>query len=112
MLKKIYRVNKNWEYQNIYRKGRHLSSQFFGINFLPNKFDFPRFGVVVSKKIAKKAVDRNLLKRQVREIVTELAKKHRANYDVIITVRSKALGTSYAVLKKELEESFKKINLI
>jgi len=112
MLEKLFRISKNWEFQNIYRKGRGASSQFFSINFIPNKYDFSRFGIVVSKKVAKKAVTRNKLKRQVRELVFELSKKVSGHYDVIISTKVAGLDLDYQKLKKELEEIFIKARLI
>jgi ribonuclease P protein component len=34
---------------------------------IPNQFNHPRIGVTISKKRAKRAVDRNRIKRQIRE---------------------------------------------
>jgi ribonuclease P protein component len=112
MLKKAYRINKNWEFQNIYRKGQGFSSQFFNINLIPNKFDFNRFGIVVSKKVARKAVDRNHLKRQVRDIVNELNKKSDSHYDAIVSVKPQSLDTDFNKLKNTLEDLFRKANII
>ena len=112
MLTKAYRINKNWEFQNIYRKGRNLSSQFFSVNFLQNRFNFNRFGIVVSKKVAKKAVDRNLLKRQAREIINELNKKSFTHLDVIVSIKPRALGADFAKLKNELVELFLRARII
>jgi len=103
MLKKIYRVNKNWEYQQIYRKGRGLGSQFFGINYLPNKYGFLRFGIVVSKKTDKKATARNVIKRRLREAAGAFNTKKAGGFDIIISVRPKAVGANFQTLLKELE---------
>ena len=54
----------------------------------------------ISKKVSKRAVDRNRLRRQVREIVRETTKLDLSPY--IITVKKQALGQPYSLLKTEL----------
>ena len=54
--------------------------------------------IVVSAKVAKRAVDRNLLKRRIREIMRpQMSKK---KYDYTVITRPGATGLSF----KELEE--------
>jgi len=111
MLKKTFRINKNWEFQNIYRKGKSFSSQFFAINILPNKYGFFRFGVVVSKKVTRKAVDRNLLKRQVRDSLSRLKPVSEKKFDCIVSVRPHALGKEFKVLDQELNDLFRRAQI-
>lgn len=112
MLSKLYRLSKNFEFQNVYRKGKGASSQFFSVNYLLNKYTFPRYGVVVSKKTARRSVDRNKLKRQVREIVYVLSKKTNNHFDIVISARPSSFDLDFNRLKKELEEVLKKANLL
>lgn len=60
--------------------------------------------VRVSKKVSKRAVDRNKLRRQVKEMLREL------NIDYsqyVISVFPQALGKSYKALKKDLRKYWK-----
>jgi len=113
MLSKINRLSSNREFQNIYRKGRSNTSPYFSVTVLPNRLGINRFGIVVSKKVAKKAVDRNRIKRQSREIIANLNKNVRnKQYDIIVSVRNNALNAKYDTLKSDLETLLQKSNAI
>ena len=102
MLNKQQRVSSSKDFQTIYRRGRHSSSAFFSLNYLKNYYGHSRFGVVVNKKVAKKAVERNLLKRQLREIIKKNYDQPIVGLDIIITTRPKIKELSFAQLEKEL----------
>lgn len=59
------------------------------INFLlkiltiKNTFNFPRLGIIVSKKVSKHAYKRNLIKRLIRESF-RLSQYYLLNYDFVI----------------------------
>ena len=61
----------------------------------------PRFGVVVSKKAIKKAHDRNRAKRKVYALLAPVSLKTAA----LIHLRSEALTTPVAEIKKDLEKT-------
>lgn len=74
----------------------------------------PRFGFVVSKKVSKKAVLRNWVKRRLREIVrqdilTLPDKQLEEVFCVVIIARQNALDLSYAVQKEMLLQAFQTI---
>jgi ribonuclease P protein component len=102
MLKRIYRVTKEKEFQAVYRRGKFKSTALFSVHFLPNRYDFSRIGIVVSKKISKKATDRNLIKRRVREVMKDLQPTTLSHYDIVIAVKKPALEKSFEEVKNEL----------
>jgi len=112
MLKKPQRITSNKDFQNTYRRGRHYSSAFFGLNYLSNIYGKTRIGIVVNKKIARKAHDRNLLKRQLREIVRAEYNNLKPGADIIITTRGNILKLDYKKLTDELKSILTKSNLI
>lgn len=112
MLKKIYRITKDREYQAIYRRGRYQSTALFSVHYLPSKKGVSRVGIVVSKKITKKATERNHLKRQVREIMLDIHPRIVSPFDIVITAKASSLTSKYDALKKNLSESFTKAGLI
>lgn len=112
MLKKIYRITKDKEFQAIYRRGRYQSTALFSIHYLPSKRNLTRFGIVISKKITKKATERNLLKRRVREIARELQPKIIGKYDIVISIKKPVLEKDFNELRKSIISSFEKANLL
>lgn len=77
MLKKQNRITKTRDLQMVYRKGKTLHTPALVIKFLPESTPV-KVGLVVSKKISKKAVIRNRIKRALRE-------EMRANKDNLAT---------------------------
>ena len=70
MLKKENRISKKSEFEEIKERGRFLGfSRLFGVVVLDKNDDELKFGVVVSKKISKRAVDRNKIKRRLMEVL-------------------------------------------
>ncbi len=67
MLKKINRINKTRDLQKVYRSGKTLHTPALVIKFVLGMKT--RTGFVVSKKVSKKAVERNRIKRALREKV-------------------------------------------
>lgn len=108
MLKKIYRINKTRELQRVYRTGKTVHTPALVIKFLPaEKF---RTAFVVSKKVSKKAVDRNRIKRAIREEirlkVTKLAKG-----EYMLVAKPSAAQDTNTVLRKQLLEALIKAGL-
>jgi ribonuclease P protein component len=62
-----YRLRKTDEYSSVFAFRRALKGRFFILHHRPNERDTARLGVVIAKKLAKRANVRNLLKRIVRE---------------------------------------------
>jgi len=71
-----------------------------------------RFAVVVSSAISKKAVERNKLKRKIKDIIYRELTLFKKNFAIIIYVKKGCLGASYQDLKKEVVLLFKKANIL
>ncbi len=69
MFPKKKRVTKKL-FDEIIKKGSTFSGYFFNFRYINNK-DLPRYAFVVPKKISKKAVERNKLKRRGYSIIRE-----------------------------------------
>ena len=63
-----HRLHKTDEYSSVFAFRRALRGRFYMVHYRPNELDTARLGVVVAKKLAKRANVRNLVKRIAREI--------------------------------------------
>ncbi len=73
-----------------YRRGQSTRSKFFNIKTIPNKKRTEsRIAVVVSKKIYKSAVRRNLIRRRVYEYLRPLINQFDQIRDVVIIITNK-----------------------
>lgn len=68
MLKKSHRLAKTTHVKTVFAKGRGFFDTLLTIKYL-KRADTARFTVVVSTKVSKNAVDRNRIKRVLRECI-------------------------------------------
>jgi ribonuclease P protein component len=59
------RLTKQQEFSHLFHKGGSVVTPTFTLRYLRNGLPQSRIGVVVSKKVSKKAVVRNRLRRQI-----------------------------------------------
>lgn len=78
------------------------------LHYRPNGLDTARLGVVVAKKLAKRANVRNLLKR----IARELFRRHRAElpaHDLVVRLHAPVAGATRAELNLDLLALFRRL---
>ena len=61
-----------------------------------------RYGISISRKVSKRAVVRNRIKRQIRAVLIGLMPQVRSGFWVVITVRSAAISCEYDDFLREL----------
>lgn len=93
MLTKKHRFQGPAGLTRVYQKGTTVRSQFCAARFTTGKRETYRVAVVVSKKVAKSAPERNRIRRRIYEIVRLQAADYLTNEDVVITVFDSRLST-------------------
>ena len=73
------RITKARDYAHIFQKGMHSQGKFWKLLASPSGQANSRLGLAISKKICKRAVDRNLFKR----IARETFRQHRDDFDLL-----------------------------
>ena len=84
MLPKAYRLSDHEDIHRVFRLGKKAYGSLFSFATLPNSLDRSRFAVVVSKKISPRAVDRNRIKRLVREALRLRLASLAPGYDIVV----------------------------
>ncbi len=90
-------LTKRAQYTLVYNEGRSWVSSLLVMKALPNGLTFSRYGFSVSRQVGK-AVDRNKVKRRLREILRVTPLKQ--GWDVVFIARPPAATASYTGLKK------------
>lgn len=97
------RLTKPAQFEAVLAGGRRAGGKYFLARALPNAGDGPRLGLIVGKKAAPRAVDRNRVKRLIRIVHRELAAELDA-LDVVVQLRGSPRSSDNAALFKELQE--------
>lgn len=103
-MNKQYIINKNLEFQEIIKNSKKIKNNYFVIYYRKNNYNYNRYGISVGKKIGK-AVLRNKIKRQIKDILS----KNKLNYskDYVIIVRKEILSIKYFEIKEVLNNILK-----
>ena len=108
MLKKKERLNKK-DFNRFFSSGRKYHSTNLQIIFTVTE-DF-HGAVVVGKKVYKKAVSRNRLRRQLYNILYRYSREHELKGVYIIITKPTARDLAYIDLKSEFENILKQIKV-
>ena len=107
--KKDDRILKRSEFLDLTRSGRKLQNNCFIAFFKPGRFDSPRLGITVTRKVGN-AAQRNRIKRLVREYF-RLNRQHlNKNWDINIVAKEKAADLSSEKVDLFLQDLFEKIS--
>jgi len=114
---KLVMIRKTDEFSSVFSFRKRLSNERLVIHYKPNGMEHARVGFVVAKKIAKLAVDRNYMRRVLREQCRqELHRLDSLNeeginqgVDVVIQVKKPFKNEHFFSLKQELATLFVKI---
>ena len=118
-LPKPHRLRERRDYRAVYAQGirrysPHLTllalhcREAKGVNStLPSSF-----GISISKKVSKKAVVRNRLKRQIKGVISSYLPRIKPGWKIVIVVNPKAIECKYEHFLRELEELLKQAKII
>lgn len=73
----------------------------FAVYFLKNGTPQTRIGITAGKKLGC-AVERNRIRRQIREIVRQSPKELSDGFDIVIVARSRAVGKAWRDQQEDL----------
>ena len=104
-------LKKNHEFKRLYNKGVSAASQCAAIYCKRNYRTDNRLGITVSTKLGG-AVQRNRIKRRLKEIYRLYEEKLLTGYDIVIVARSRSRDAEYAQLEASILPLFKKLRLV
>ena len=100
----LIRIKRHFDFVTMREAPFKAFTKSFILQMCPNEKKQTRIGFTVSKKISKKAVVRNRLRRQMREIVrlSPVLQEKYPSHDFVLIARSEALERPF----QQLEEDF------
>jgi len=108
MLPQKNRLIKEKDFNRIHKFGNFTGENFLAIKFQRNNLEVSRFGFLVGTKISKKAVERNLVKRRLRESIHLKLNNIKPGYDIIFLTKPEIVGKSYEKIDKAVENVLRK----
>lgn len=101
-------LRKGSQFATVYAQGNTWAGTLVVLKTLPNDIGCNRFGFVAGKRVGK-AVERNRIKRLLREIVWSTPM--RQGWDIIFIARVKAERVKYQDLDEEVNKLIKKAQI-
>lgn len=109
MFSKKYKITQKKEFDLLYKKGTVFHSDYLKVFILPNNLNYSRFSIIVSKAISSKAVERNKVKRKLRNIFFNMDISLNTSIDTLIKTMPGIEKVKTNVLKEKFETLFTKI---
>jgi len=105
--KKVRLVNQT-EYDAVFKKAKKVSQKHVLSLYRPNQLDISRLGIIVSKRVARSAVSRNLIKRIIRESF-RVSQNRLQGLDIILLMRQGCSLLDKTELRKTIDQLWEKI---
>lgn len=107
------RLVKKRDFAKVQRMGRFCNDDQLSLKFLENGLNESRIGIIVGKKFSLKAVERNSLKRRLKEIARQEIKQVKKGWDIVIMAKqSQNKVKTSETLVTTLERMLKGVALI
>ncbi len=111
-LKRAFRLRKSSEFQRVRQQGRSVTSRLLTLAWMPNDVAALRIGFVVSKRIAKHAVERNALKRRLSEAVRPVLPELSPGWDIVFSARRETLTADLQTLEQDIPALLRRARLL
>lgn len=114
MLPQTYRLPLKTELKRLKQNGQIFQGKFFGLLLTQgkDKEKTSRFGVIVSNKVAKKAVTRNKIRRLLSETLLNFYPQISKNHEGVFLAKKTAGVADYSQIKKDIELLLQKTKLL
>ncbi|HVY81699.1 MAG TPA: ribonuclease P protein component [Steroidobacteraceae bacterium] len=102
------RLRRKPDFEAVYARGRRMGNGFFGVTARLNDVGRPRLGLAVASKTAGGSVERNRIRRVVRESF-RLHQHELPAVDIVVSARARARGAANRELRAQIEELWRKV---
>ena len=101
------RLRRPAQFNRVFSRSRRSSDQYFTVLATDNDGHDPRLGLAISKRVAKKAVQRNRIKRLVRDVFR--CHRELPALDFVVMAGTAAKSASNSQLRASLDRHFRRL---
>ena len=102
MIKREQRLRRKSDFEALRKRGISRTHPLLVLRAIPNALPYTRFGFIVSRRVAAHAVDRNRVRRRLREIARGAPVK--SGWDLLFIARRDAVTTDFHSLRRAAHE--------
>ncbi|HEX5538472.1 MAG TPA: ribonuclease P protein component [Methylophilaceae bacterium] len=102
------KLTKTDDFSSVFNFRKRISGRYLAIHYRDNELAWPRLGLIVGKKTARLAVQRNYMKRVLRELFRTRQQQFRP-VDLVIRPHKLFKHSDYPVIEQEFGELLVKI---
>jgi len=114
MIAQKFRLSR-WRVQKLLKQPDSKKIGFFIVKYLSNKVARNRWSIVISKKIEKSAVGRNLKRRQIYEAIrltTKETTECKQGFDLLLIPHKQIVTCNYQKIHQNVRDIFKFLSSI
>lgn len=105
------RLRRATDFARLRHDAGRLSARYFTLRWKPSLTGESRLGMAVSRKVSKRAVARNRIKRVVRESF-RMQRSELPPLDVLVIARTAAAGIDKPILRADLDGAWRRLQAL
>lgn len=102
MLPRLHRLVHARDFKRVYEEGKSVNGRRLRLKIVSNDLPHSRVAIVVANAISKRAVERNRIKRLMREAARSLWPQVQAGKDLVLSAQPAAKSATLADLQAEI----------
>ncbi|PJF40640.1 MAG: ribonuclease P protein component [Chloroflexi bacterium] len=110
-MQRKFRIHTSNQFQRVRHEGRSYHHDLMVLLVAPNRLPFNRFGIITSRRVGK-AVQRNRVRRLLREALRRLMIDMPSGYDIVVVAKSALVGQEFNTIVEVLRLLFRRAGLV
>jgi len=100
---------KTDDFSSVFSFRKRISGHFLAVHYQHNQLGWPRLGLIVAKKVARHAVDRNYMRRVLRECFRK--NQHQLkSLDIVIRIQRSFSHNDFVAVEQEFSKLMTKLS--
>lgn len=110
MMKKTISIKSSRDFTRAFHRGKSSGDRLLVVYMLPNRLQINRIGISIGKKVGK-SVQRNKVKRLIRESYRLIEEDLKVGFDIVFLPREGSKDASFSEFTFSMKKSFKRLEI-